>query len=146
MLCKRTSWTSTALSTGLKKIIHLFVFKSVKSYRDFLLSANFVGKVNWERFLAFATSAGRPFTQCENPSLMWLERLSLNQRSHSPASSIYTESMKEILTTVTGWPFDGDAKMQEAQWQLLCRLPKLAANTFSFGLQLPCYFNIQFIF
>lgn len=31
----------------------------------------------------------------------WLERLSPNHRSHSPASFVFTKSIKEILTTVT---------------------------------------------
>lgn len=34
------------------------------------------------------------------PLLTRLERLSPNHRSHSPASSIFTELIKEILTTV----------------------------------------------
>lgn len=34
------------------------------------------------------------------PLLIRLERLSPNHKSHSPASFVFTESIKEILTTV----------------------------------------------
>lgn len=91
-----------------------FVFKSVKSYGDCFLSTDVVGKVNWKRFPASATSVGRPSTQCENSLLTWLDSLSLNHRSHSPVSSILTELIKETLTTMTDWFFDGSAKKQEA--------------------------------
>ena len=147
MLCKRTSWTATALSSGLKKkkkINDLFVFKSVKSYGDFFLSANLVGKVNWKKFPASVTSVGRPSTGCENPSPDVVVK-ALTEPQKSLPSLLYFY-----------WVNKGNS--HHCDWLILWQSSKdaggiisaaaqtsqtLAASTFSPELQLPCYFSIR---